>query len=148
VLVLTRRLNERVVFPGIGAAIGVVALKPSVVRLGIEAPPDVTVFREEVYRRLQAAGTLAPLSVTDAPADLTQPDGLLLERLNGIALGLALLRRRLQASATLQAWATLEQLEEGCQDLLEQLRGAPGVEGRVPLRPVPASTGRGVGSLR
>jgi carbon storage regulator CsrA len=47
-LVLSRRLHEKIVLPGIGAIIEVVAIKPGVVRLGIEAPRDVTVLREEV----------------------------------------------------------------------------------------------------
>jgi carbon storage regulator CsrA len=39
-LVLARRLNERILFPCIQAAIEVVAVRGSVVRLGIEAPPE------------------------------------------------------------------------------------------------------------
>jgi carbon storage regulator CsrA len=48
VLVLSRRLNEKIVLPGLGVTIEVVALKGNVVRLGIEAPPDVKVLREEL----------------------------------------------------------------------------------------------------
>jgi carbon storage regulator CsrA len=48
VLVLTRRLNERIVLPGLGVAVCVVAIKGNTVRLGIEAPPDVRVMREEL----------------------------------------------------------------------------------------------------
>jgi len=69
-LVLSRRLNERIVLPGLGITIEVVAVKPGVVRLGIEAPPDVPVFREEVldrcYARAAALGsgsTLEPCLV-------------------------------------------------------------------------------------
>jgi carbon storage regulator CsrA len=47
-LVLSRRLNEKIVFPGLGITVQVVAVKPGVVRLGIEAPSAVSVFRQEI----------------------------------------------------------------------------------------------------
>jgi len=50
-LVLSRRLHQRIVLPGLGITIQVVAMKAGVVRLGIEAPPDVPVFREEIVNR-------------------------------------------------------------------------------------------------
>jgi carbon storage regulator CsrA len=53
-LVLSRRLKERIVLPDLGITIEVVAIKPGVVRVGIEAPPDVPVFREEVLDRSPA----------------------------------------------------------------------------------------------
>jgi carbon storage regulator CsrA len=48
VLVLTRRLHEKIVLPSLGMTIQVVAIKGGTVRLGIEAPPDVRVLREEL----------------------------------------------------------------------------------------------------
>jgi carbon storage regulator len=47
-LVLSRRLHEKVVLPTLGITLQVVAIRPGVVRLGIEAPADVPVFREEL----------------------------------------------------------------------------------------------------
>ena len=47
-LVLSRRLRERICFPDINAFVQVVAIKPNLVRLGIEAPPDLTILREEL----------------------------------------------------------------------------------------------------
>jgi hypothetical protein len=98
------------------------------VRLGIDAPPDVPVFREEVYRRL-------PIAAAAGPA---RPDHLLRERLNGVALGLGRLRRQLQADATLQAWATLDQLEGACRELLALVNAVPDA---TTARPVPAAVG-------
>jgi two-component system, OmpR family, response regulator len=48
VLVLSRRLHESIVLPGLGITVRVVSIKPGVIRLGIEAPPDVPVLREEL----------------------------------------------------------------------------------------------------
>jgi carbon storage regulator CsrA len=51
VLVLSRRLQEKIVLPGLGVTIEVVAVQPGVVRLGIDAPPDVTILRSELFDR-------------------------------------------------------------------------------------------------
>ena len=46
-LVLSRKLNERIVIDG-GIVVTVVKIDRNQVRLGIEAPPQVRVFREEI----------------------------------------------------------------------------------------------------
>jgi carbon storage regulator CsrA len=51
-LVLSRHLNERIVLPGLGITVQVVAISRGVVRLGIEAPPQVDIVREELLGRL------------------------------------------------------------------------------------------------
>ena len=53
-LVLSRRPGEKIVLPDLNVSIHVVALKPGVVRIGIEAPRNVGVFREEVLDRAAA----------------------------------------------------------------------------------------------
>jgi carbon storage regulator len=47
-LVLTRRLNEKLVLPGLGVSIVVLAIKGKGVRLGIQAPPEVIILRDEL----------------------------------------------------------------------------------------------------
>jgi carbon storage regulator CsrA len=54
-LVLSRRLYERIQFPGLNITVQVVAIKPGVVRIGIEAPPDVRIVREEILAPAPAA---------------------------------------------------------------------------------------------
>ena len=49
-LVLTRRVNERIVI-GDDVTVTVLEVRGDQVRLGIEAPRDVKVFREEVLHR-------------------------------------------------------------------------------------------------
>jgi carbon storage regulator len=46
-LVLSRKLNERIVIDG-GIVVTVVKIDRNQVRIGIEAPPHVAVFREEI----------------------------------------------------------------------------------------------------
>jgi carbon storage regulator len=49
-LVLSRKIGERIVVPGCKLEIAVVAVNGKTVRLGISAPPEVEVHREEVWR--------------------------------------------------------------------------------------------------
>ena len=48
-LVLSRRVGERIFFPGINAYVKVAAVKSGTVRLSIEAPSEVLVLREELW---------------------------------------------------------------------------------------------------
>jgi carbon storage regulator len=50
-LVLTRKLGE-VIRIGTGVTVRVLEVKGNQVRLGLEAPPDVKIFREEIYRAI------------------------------------------------------------------------------------------------
>lgn len=56
-LVLTRRTNEKIIIP-IGEdkiEIVIAQIRGDKVRLGVEAPQEVKIYREEVYLRDQAA---------------------------------------------------------------------------------------------
>ena len=52
-LILTRRVGETLMI-GNDVTVTVLGIKGSQVRLGINAPKDVEVHREEVYERVQA----------------------------------------------------------------------------------------------
>jgi carbon storage regulator CsrA len=58
-LVLSRRVGERIVVPQCRLAITVSAVHGNSVRLAISAPAETNVYREEVWRRrcLLTAGT-------------------------------------------------------------------------------------------
>jgi carbon storage regulator len=72
VLVLTRKMDEQIVIQ-LGdqdVIVRVVAIDRDRVRLGIIAPPEVPVHREEVLRRIEArAGSLAPVDGREAHED-------------------------------------------------------------------------------
>jgi carbon storage regulator len=70
-LVLTRRAGESVMI-GDDIVITVLEARGDVIRLGIQAPRDVQVHREEVYRELQAANREAASPTEDAVRTLTR----------------------------------------------------------------------------
>jgi carbon storage regulator CsrA len=121
-LVLARQRNERIVMPGVPATIEVVAIKPNGVRLGIDAPPEVIILREEVLGR----GGVPPVPrVTAEPnADdrLTQVRHILRNRLHGVALGLELLRRQSHDRSAADSEAMLRRMEDEVRTLDRQLR--------------------------
>src|SRR5207253_1729452 len=93
-LVLSRRPNEKLVLPGIHTTIQVVSVKGGTVRLGIDAPPDVAVWRAELQDRLARDG--APVA-EPIEARFRALRHLVRNRLNGATIGLALLRRQVTA---------------------------------------------------
>lgn len=53
-LVLGRKLGERILVPHCQLTLTVVAIEGNKVKLGITAPTDVDVYREELWRKLCA----------------------------------------------------------------------------------------------
>ena len=51
-LILSRKMNESIVFEGLGIEVMVCAIDRGRVRLGIKAPPGVTVLRHELLERM------------------------------------------------------------------------------------------------
>ena len=68
-LVLTRRPGENIRI-GQNIVITVLKVAPGQVKIGVEAPPDVIVHREEIYERIQEANRKAagvsPEALTNA----------------------------------------------------------------------------------
>jgi carbon storage regulator len=51
-LVLSRKIGERIVVPHCELAVTVLAVEGKTVRLGISGPEDLAVYREEVWQQL------------------------------------------------------------------------------------------------
>ena len=51
-LVLSRKLGERVLVPHCDLAVTVVSIDGNTVRLGISAPAEIGIYREEVWQRV------------------------------------------------------------------------------------------------
>ncbi|MBL8795735.1 MAG: carbon storage regulator [Planctomycetia bacterium] len=53
-LVLSRKSNEEIVLPRLGIVFKVLEIRGDKVRIGIAAPSDIPVYRQEVWERIQA----------------------------------------------------------------------------------------------
>jgi carbon storage regulator CsrA len=124
VLILSRRRNEKILFPGIHTAVQILAVKGNTVRLGIEAPPDVTVLRAELSdRHAESGATAAPAEPAEARFRALRH--LVRNRLNGATIGLALLRQQVTAGRTNDLDRTVGLIEQEMQKLREQVEGKP-----------------------
>ena len=98
-LVLSRRPNEKILLPAANVTVEVVSIKHGTVRLGIAAPRDVAVWREELWNKAgQPQASLAAADQSGPEAAMRDLRHLVRNRLNVAAIGLALLRRQLDAA--------------------------------------------------
>ncbi len=98
-LVLSRRPGQKVIFPSLGIAVEVLRTNGTVTRLGVEAPDNVPVLRDELVARqeLAAGSALAsPQSAGDLRAGDRQHLHTWRNKLNHLMLKLQLLQAQLE----------------------------------------------------
>jgi two-component system, OmpR family, response regulator len=122
-LVLSRRLHEKVLFPGFKTAVEVLAVKPGVVRLGIDAPPEVKILRQELHDRAPEGGAVEmQVQGITFESKLRELNHLLRNRLNCASLGFAVMKQQLRAGLTQDAEATLAKIDEEFNMLQQRLK--------------------------
>jgi carbon storage regulator len=52
-LILTRRIGEKLIVGG-NVTVTVLSIRGNQIRMGIDAPPEIKVYREEIYQKIQA----------------------------------------------------------------------------------------------
>ena len=119
-LVLSRRLNEKVLFPTLNTAVQVVSIKGGSVRLGIEAPPEVTILRAELQDRAAEREATTPLA-EPAESRLRGLRHLLRNRLSVTTVGLGLLRQQARAGLSDELERTIAKIEEDMHLLRQRL---------------------------
>jgi carbon storage regulator len=65
-LILSRKVNEKVMI-GDDISVSIIEIRGDQVRLGVDAPKTVKVFRQEVYNEIKAENQAAAASVASIP---------------------------------------------------------------------------------
>jgi carbon storage regulator CsrA len=125
VLVLTRRENEKILLPDVGVTVELMAVTGNRARLGISAPDNIRILREEVAASqdvLKQAMVRGPVSREFAHA--------LRNRLNAAILATETVRLQIEAQQLAETSATLDRI-------VTELRAmASMVQGPAPARDV------------
>lgn len=115
-LVLSRRPGEKFLFPGLGVSVEVLRSRGNIVRLGIDAPDNITVLRGEIATRDKesiGADQISPL-VNETIAIQRHA---LQNQLNHLTLKLELLKRQLKAGVADAPDRTLSEAIADLSDL-------------------------------
>ncbi len=117
-LVLSRRLNQKIVFPSMQTTVQVVAVKQAVVRLGIDAPENVAVLRQELLEK--EGFSVGEGAENTLPSKPNLSMHLLNNLLNVNTVGLALLRRQLALGQAEEMRCTLDKIESNLRKIQER----------------------------
>ncbi len=114
-LVLSRRQDDKIVFPNLGITVEILKIAGRCVRIGVEAPPDVRVLRHELADKL-AQSTSSPIT-----AQAKSRDHRLRNRLNKATIGLQLAQKQLELGQLDGADQTLAKVLSEFQTLDDDL---------------------------
>jgi carbon storage regulator CsrA len=120
-LVISRRPEQSLLFPALGIRVQVLRIQGNAVRLGVEAPPEIQVLRDELYP--------GQLPIANNDLDRRAATHELCNRLNKVTLSLHLVSRLWNSRQTEQATELLEntlaELQKLDREWLHQHFNAP-----------------------
>lgn len=117
-LVLSRRENQKVLFPNLGITVEIVGLQGNNVKLGIDAPPEIRILRSELVKEnskeFENSGCELPESLAERHHKNNQ--------LNSVALQIQIAQKLLKRGENEQAMSALQ----GSLSKLQKLEGQAG----------------------
>lgn len=136
-LVLSRGRNDKVVFPTLGISVEILRISGNKVRLGIEAPRQVPVHRQEVAERIDEFAEFDGVAEADPlpPAQLSHP---IRNRLHSAALNLQVLHHKLERGEVGDAEATIFKIFNDLRAIEKEV-----VDEEAPAKPIVGEVGQG-----
>lgn len=124
-LVLTRKAEEKIVFPAVGITIQVLRVRGNVAKIGIVAPDNVKILRHEVAGD-SPASEREPVAARETTAEADRESRhALRNRLHAITLALHVLKRKLELGRCDDSEAALRMLVAQLCDLEESIGERP-----------------------
>jgi len=125
-LVLSRRPQEKIVFPNLGISVQICSIAGNTVRLGVEAPRSVSVVREELLSESDRQSQAKPeLESSKELLDRAKSTAhRFRNRMNTANLAIHLAQKQLQAGLLTEAQRTLDEALQQYRELDEELATA------------------------
>ena len=115
-LVLSRKTNEKIVFPNLGVSLKLLSVRGNLAKIGIEAPKDLAILREALADASENAG-----GTPYVPRELRHE---VRNRMNTIRLAVELFQRQMEAGLADKAQSTFLKLVHQLESLDQQFGGA------------------------
>ncbi|MCA9151612.1 MAG: response regulator [Planctomycetales bacterium] len=114
-LVLTRKTRDRISFPQVGITVHFVRVRAGQVRVGIEAPREIVVVRDDLHGE-DAAANLIRRQLLRLPREMRHT---LRNQLHEVSVGLHLYREQLRAGLDADAELTFHEIKQAVRRLDE-----------------------------
>jgi carbon storage regulator CsrA len=111
-LVLSRKADQKVCFPGLGITVHILQVKGSSVRVGVDAPVEVRIMRDELQD--DSSASQARTHVVRLPRELRHE---LRNQLNTLSLALHLFKQEIDSGRLQDAEETFDKLVEHIEQL-------------------------------
>ena len=115
-LVLSRKTDEKIVFPNLGVSLKLLSVRGNLAKIGIEAPKDLAILREELADASENAG-----GTPYVPRELRHE---VRNSLNTIRLAVELFQRQVEAGLADKAQSTFLKLVRQLESLDQQFGGS------------------------
>lgn len=130
-LVLTRRSKDKISFPQVGITIQFLRVQSGQVKVGIDAPREITILRDEVASASEAAGSLQR-QISHLPKDVRHG---IRNELQQISIGIHLYKELVSSALCEEALDVFTQI----QDSLRRLDSSEALNAPQPEMPLPGS---------
>ncbi len=121
-LVLSRRPSEKILFPNLGISVEIIQTKGNTVRVGIEAPPEIRVLRDELAEQEDFEPIYSLSQSSDFSSIKSQQKDQLCQQIDEIGLAIALAQNQQRQGLTDNVDMALEQATERLQVLKNLLQ--------------------------
>ena len=129
-LVLSRRADQQIAFPGLGITLSILQVKGRIVKVGIDAPPEIAIKRNELVTEEDLRTLAATNPEVDEPSiDREESEHRRRNQLNTLQLYVDSIQMRLENREHIDAKKLVQSLISACRLTIMKSRH------RIPANP-------------